>query len=151
MNSKYNLKINAPTFIYKIIYNKYPDFNLVGNTGEHKQKTINNISIDYNIPTNAIIKLNNISSITVRSSCQGYDDIRPSYLIFLPNNQNIEYVKKLVKKLNDNKNIISGYVVGNNNKFRIGVTNKNLWYSENNADEFNKWWNNLPSILIKNL
>lgn len=132
-------KVNAPSFIYKIVYGQDPNPWIRGHETNHPTKLYNGIQIDQQIPTKALNQLNKIKEIVVRASCQGEDDRHLTFLIFRPVNQDEQYVKNLVSKLNNQKNIIAGYDNGNNNQFRIGVTSK-LYYSEDNRKEFLKWW-----------
>jgi hypothetical protein len=136
-------KINAPSFIYKIVYGKDPDPWIRGRETNHPTKLYNGINIDQQIPTKALNQLNKIKDIEIRSSCQGENNRHLTFLIFRPKNQNEQYVKNLVSKLNNQENIIAGYDKGNDNHFRIGVTTK-LYYSDSNRKEFLEWWVSLP-------
>jgi hypothetical protein len=139
LEMKNYLKINAPTFIYKILYNKLPTFFIIGRVN-HKTKIINNILIDKNIPTNVIKDLMNIPEIEMRSSCEGNDKNRPSYIIFRSINQEKDFVNSLENNLNQQKNIKAKAEIGNNNFYRIGVTYF-TWYGKTGN---NKWWKMLP-------
>jgi len=145
-----SFKINAPTFIYKILYGKYPSPPLFGRGAAHREKIIDGVGIDYNIPTSIIKKLNNINGIELRSSCEGTDELRPTFLIFRPLTQDEKYVKKIVKNLNKFEDISAGYDIGLGGKYRIGVTTK-LWFSKENKKRFIQWWVSLPIKISKSL
>lgn len=143
-------KINAPTFMYKILYGKYPSPPLYGRGAAHKQKLVKGIPIDYDIPTTIINRLNKIEGIELRSSCQGSDELRPTFLIFRSLVQEEDYVKKIVKNLNKFKDTKAGYDIGLGGKYRIGVTTK-LWYSPENKKKYIQWWVALPIKISKSL
>ena len=150
-NSKmFNNKINAPMFIYSILYNKSSPKQISGRESSHPQKLINNIPIDEEIPTKSIINLLNIKEIESTSSCQGTSLKLPTFLILRPINQSLNYIKQLITNLNNQKNIKSGYGMGNGGKYRIGITTS-LFYSPENKSEFINWWNKLPSKIQNSL
>ncbi len=136
---------NAPTFIYEILHGKKPPTQLRGRTVTHKKKIIDGIEIDAGIPTSVIKKLNNIKEIEMRSSCQGESEERPSFIIFRLN-KNID-IKKFVKKLNNKKDIKAGFDLGNQGRYRIGVTWW-TWYGKKGNTE---WWESLPKKIIDSL
>jgi hypothetical protein len=139
------MKINAPSFIYNILHgtNKH----ISGHSANHDTIDINGIMIDKNIPKEAILKLNQISEIEPRSSCEGTDADRPTFFIFrlkIRTNPKI-----IVDKLNKYPNITAGWDIGNGGKARIGVTT-NLWYDKD-PEKFKKWWLKLPNIIQKSV
>lgn len=140
-------KINAPSFIYGILHNTPPK-NIQGRIF-HPQKKFRDIYVDEKIPIRSLELLNNIVGITVRSSCQGENEERPTYLIFRTLNQEKNYIKNIVINLNKNENIKAGFDIGNGNLYRIGVTTF-LWY-EKDPKEFNNWWNSLPKKIKESL
>lgn len=150
MKMQNSYKINAPMFIYKILYGKYPSPPLYGRGADHRSKLINGIAIDYNIPTLAIHKLNDIDKIELRSSCEGTDELRPTFLIFRCLDRNEKYTKKVVKSLNKFEDITAGYDLGLGGEYRIGVTT-HLWYSVEHKKRFIQWWAALPFKIIKSL
>lgn len=143
---KQKFKINAPTFIYKILYNKLPDFFIQGRI-LHKSKLINNISIDKNIPTNTMKLLMSISEIIMRSSCEGSNKDRPSYIIFRPINQEKKFVKLLEDNLNQQEDIKAKAEIGNGGLYRIGVTHF-TWHGNKNNKQ---WWKMLPKKIKRSL
>ena len=141
-------RVNAPTFIHKIIN---PDSNmfLPGRGANHAQKNISGVPIDKDIPEDSFNKLNGMKQIELRSSCQGGDEDHPTFLIFRsksnPNDESI--AKSITDRINNAKNnLVADYNLGNDNKYRIGVTSKNVWSGQPGYDEF---WNDLPDT-IKN-
>ena len=142
-------KINAPMFIYSILYDK-PSKRMGGRVSNHPHKLINGIDIDVEVPTGAMNKLFKIKEIQTTSSCQGTNLELPTFLIFRPNDQSIEYVKQLSGNLNKQSNIKCGYGIGNNGKYRMGITAK-LFYSPETKLEFVKWWNSLASKIQNSL
>lgn len=146
-------KINAPSFIYKILYGDDVDirgYDYTDNKVHVKYNYDNETQVDSEIPRQALDDLNSIKEIELRSSCQGYNEKRPTYLIFRPLNQKEEYVKKLVNNLKQQRNLKAGFDIGNNGHFRIGVTT-NLYYSDDNKDKFQQWWLDLPKKIKKSL
>lgn len=140
-------KINAPSFIYGVLHDTSPK-SITGRIF-HPQKDFRGIQVDEKIPTKPLEELNDIKGITVRSSCQGENEERPTYLIFRTLNQDKEYVKKVVDNLNTKKDIKAGFDIGNGNLYRIGVTTF-LWY-EKDPKKFNQWWNSLPKKIKESL
>ncbi len=140
-------KINAPTFIYKILYKQYPRFPLRGRAVNHPSKLINDIPIDKNIPTNVMKELFNIHAIEMRSSCEGQDKEHPSFIIFRPTNQTPAYVKDIITKLNKNEDIKAEAEKGNQGFYRIGVT-FHTWYGHKGN---RLWWNTLPNKIKKSI
>jgi hypothetical protein len=141
--------LNAPEFAYYTLYDKKPEPNMLrGRTGNHNKKIIDGIEIDTRIPNKTIKKLFEIDEIEMRSSCQGESDIRPSFIIFRPNNQKKKYVKKLVENLNNQDDIRSKYDIGRKEKkFRICVTG-NTWAGKKGNT---KWWLSLPDKIYNSL
>lgn len=143
---KQQSKVNAPTFIYKILYNKLPNFFIRGRTS-HESKLINNIPIDKNIPTNIMKLLMTISEITMRSSCEGSDKDRPAYIIFRPINQEKDFVKILESNLNQQKDIKAKAEIGNGGLYRVGVTHF-TWHGKKDNKQ---WWKTLPEKIKTSL
>jgi hypothetical protein len=142
-------RINAPMFIYSILYDKPAPF-IRGRECNHSSYVINNINIDKAIPKDAIFQLFKIKEIELTSSCQGSSDIHPTFLIFRPINQDKNYVLKIVNNLNKYPDIKAGYDIGNGNKYRIGITNS-LYYSKEKEKEFNTWWKELFNKIKRSL
>jgi len=141
-------KINAPTFIYKIAYDKEPDDYISGRSASHQQYLWKDgIYIDKHIKRQYVDEIDNIEGIELRASCEGSDEHHPTFIIFRPLNQNESYVKNLVRKLNRFPDIKAGYDRGMEGKYRIGVTNI-LWYDKD-PYEFDKWWKTLGKKIKK--
>ena len=137
MRSDIELKKNAPSFIYEILYGK-PEY-IRGRTAEHRQKIWNGFSVDEHIPTQALDELSRIDEIELRSSCEGSGPENPTYLIFrFRDQQNPEETENFVKGMNEIENIKCGAGIGNMGFYRIGVTTP-LWY-EKDEENFVKWW-----------
>lgn len=143
INSYINEKVNAPSFIYSIAHDKekwMPGFT------DHEHIMWNNIPIDKEIPINVIEKLNTISNIEMRASCQGESKDRPAFIIFrLKNADNIE---EIVEKLKKHKDLSVGYDTGNQGKYRIGITNKKIYFGIDDK-KYKKWWSDLPNKIKK--
>jgi len=143
-------KINAPTFIYKILYGKDPDSYISGRSGAHQQYYWkNNVYIDKHIKRNYIELIDSIEGVELRASCEGSDENHPTFIIFRPLNQDEKYVKNLVNKLNKFNDIKSGYDRGMEGQFRIGVTT-DLWYDKD-PELFDKWWKELSGKIKRSL
>lgn len=138
-------KVNAPMFIYKIAYGKYPDGFMPGRTS-HMQHDVDGIMVDVGIPEQVIKDLNSMPSIEMRASCQGESKIKPAFIVFRPKNKS--KAEKIVEKLNKNKDLTAGYDVGNGGEIRIGVTNKAIYGQSKKTD---KWWEALPAKVKKAL
>lgn len=143
-------RVNAPQFIYKILYNDDPPF-MRGRTDEHSKVYYNDIPIDSDIPLDAVKKLNNIKGITITSSCEGSNEKKPTFVIFRSNNQNKDYVKKIVNNLNNYQDIKAGFDIGNAGMYRIGVTHPNGLYYSKDKKLFEKWWKELPKKIQESL
>jgi len=142
-------RVNAPTFIHRII-NKDSNSFLPGRVN-HPEKIVNNIPIDKEIPEDSFNKLNKIKQIELRSSCQGENSDRPTFIIFrLKDNSNDEEkVKQIVSKINKSpNNLLAGYDLGNDNQYRIGVTAKDVWAGRPGYINF---WNQLPETIQNSL
>jgi len=141
-------KVNAPTFIYKILYGADPENFISGRSASHAQYLWKDgIYIDKHIPKQYVDELDAIEGIELRASCEGEDEHHPTFVIFRPINQNESFVKKLINKLNKFPDIKAGYDRGMEGKLRLGVTT-NLWHSKN-PKLFDKWWKELPRKIKK--
>ena len=140
-------KINAPSFIYKILYGRTK--NIPGRI-EHESKYWNGIMVDKYIPDLALNELSKIDEIEIRSSCQGESAERPTFLIFRTKFTEEHYVKSVVARLNRNKDLKAGWDYGQAGLPRIGVTT-NLWYSLENQKLFVHWWLSLPKKIKRSL
>jgi len=140
-------KVNAPTFIYWVLYNRYPDAPMYSRGYDHEEVIYQGIGVDKHIPRESLDQLNSIEEIELRSSCEGSSEIRPTYLIIRLVDNKISKVQKFVKKINLFDDIVSNYDIGNENQPRIGITTK-LWYQKN-PQEFKKWWLSLPNKIVK--
>lgn len=142
---------NAPQFIYSILYGKKPPMSMGGRDVSHITRNVNNIPIDEQIPDLAVKELGKIKEIETRSSCQGQDKDHPTFLIIrFKEKQPVNIVEDFVNKLNKNKDIKAGYGVGGQGFYRIGITT-GLYYTEENQDQFEKWWLELPNKIRKAL
>lgn len=144
-----DLQVNAPTFIYNIAYNKKPP-SLRGRSN-HKQKKFKDILVDKKIPTKSLKDLNKIKEIEMRASCQGDSYDKPTFIIFRPIDQDKDKIKKLVKNLNRFSNVKAGSDMGNDGKYRIGITSPDLWYNKEKIKMFNTFWEELPIIIRKSI
>ena len=142
MRRDIELKKNAPSFIYEILYgnSKY----IRGRTVEHRQKIWNGVPVDEHIPTQALDELSEIQEIEMRSSCEGSGPENPTFIIFRFVNQLSEKeIDTFVNGMNAIENIHCGAGVGNMGVYRVGVTAP-LWY-EKDKDNFITWWVELPA------
>lgn len=139
---------NAPEFIYSILHQTPPP-RISGRSSEHSQQLINDVHIDKNIPKKAISLLNNIKEIEPRSSCEGSDSNRPTFFIFrFKQDPREQYVKAFCKELSKNEKYKCGYELGRQGFFRVGITN-DLYFSNENKNEFKKWWLMLPHEITR--
>lgn len=139
-------RINAPTFIHRIINPDRDDVFLPGRGMNHPQKNIDGVPIDQEIPEDVFHRLNGLDKIELRSSCQGQDPEHPTFIIFRLRSDNTEdKVKQVVDKINNAKNnLLAGYNLGNDNQYRIGVTAKDTWAGK---PEYHDFWNELPNTI----
>ncbi len=139
---------NAPQMAYRTLYKKEPPF-ISGRSSNHHQKNYRGIQIDSEIPVKALDKLFLIQDIEPRSSCQGSDEIHPTFFIFRPTNQNEQYMKSIILKLNNYDDIYSNYDIGRNGMYRICITTP-LWYDKDPI-AFRRWWMELPEKIRNSL
>lgn len=140
-------RINAPQMAYTAVYNKEPPF-LPGRIFT-ETKIWNNISVDAHLKDEWLNSLNSIEGIEIRSSCEGHNKDRPTFIIFRPYNQNENYISNVVTKLNKFPNTFAIYNIGNGGFFRICVAS-NTWYSNNNK-KWLIWWNNISKYIKSSL
>ena len=134
-------KKNAPSFIYEILHGK--EKLLYGKGTPHRQKVWEGIAVDANIPTNALDQVNSIQEIEMRSSCEGVDIWKPTFLIFRFRKAcDQEEIFKFVAGMNSFPDISCGADIGNGGMYRIGITT-DLWYLKDRK-LFVQWWEDLP-------
>ena len=134
-------KKNAPSFIYEILHGK--EKLLYGKGTPHRQKAWEGIAVDANIPTVALDQINSIQEIEMRSSCEGVDMWKPTFLIFRFRKAcDQEEISKFVAGMNAFPDISCGADIGNGGMYRIGITTA-LWYGKNRS-QFVQWWEDLP-------
>ena len=132
------MKINAPTMAYKTQYGKDPKPSISGRESSHPSKNYRGINIDIHIPNNALDRLNAISGIELRSSCEGDSERHLTFAIFRLTDRNPKNSAKVSACLNKISNVSSSFDVGQGGFPRICVTT-NLWYNKN-PREFERWW-----------
>ena len=140
-------KVNAPNFIYWIMYGKYPKPPLYGRGAAHPEKLIRGIGIDKNIPTRAITKIMDIPGVETRSSCEGESKIKPTFTIIRLSKKDEKGVQNFVAKMNKFSDIECGYDIGNEGKPRIGITT--LLWPKKDIKLFTSWWNSLPNKIVE--
>jgi len=140
-------KINAPMFAYQCLYGSLPPNGLSGRGASHEEVIWHGIGVDKAIPIKALNDLDSIPEIELRSSCQGSDKDRPTFLIFRLKSHDVDQSLKLAKLLSkyDDMNSCSG--IGNEGLPRIIVTSK-LWYDMDQI-KFKKWWLNIAPRIKK--
>lgn len=134
-------KVNAPSFIYWILTGTRKQ--IMGHACNHKQKLIDSINIDKDVPDKSIKELLLINDIELRASCQGCNIESPTYLIFRTINQDEFYIKQLIKRLSIYPELKAGYDIGNSGQIRIGIAGPGIWYKQD-SKKFNEWWLSLP-------
>ena len=136
-------RINAPTFIYSLLYPEDGKFIRGRFEGNYETKNYQGVEIDAVIPDKALDKIFSIKEIEPRSSCQGHDEDRTTFLIFRFKDEKIEKgIDVFVECMNKQKDITCGYDFGNEGKLRVGVTT-NMYFTNEKKDEFEQWWNEL--------
>jgi len=140
-------KINAPTFAYRCIYNKYPNTPIRGSSYTDLKK-YKNFYIDSQLDTDNVDKLNNINNIEIRSLCIGHSKDTVTHIIFRPHKQDLSYIKSIVEKLNT-KNTKSIYDIGNNGFYRICVATRNWYRPGANNNTLIQWWDEIPNKIKK--
>jgi len=140
-------KINAPTFAYKCLNNKFPNPPISGREASHDQINYKGIMVDKHIPSKALDLLNKLD-IDIRATCEGDSERHLTFLIFRLRSQNVSETTKLVTNLNRNKTIKSCWDIGQANLPRIVVT-ADLWYGKTASNYFNKWWEQLSHLIKK--
>lgn len=142
-------KVNAPEFIYQIIYGELPSGGLRGRGAEHPERIINGVGIDKAIPTKPIKMLNRIDEIEVRSSCQGQDESRPTFLIIRLPESGESKIEQFCENMSSFPNTFCDYDVGNEGQYRIGIAA--LLWPEKDKAQFKEWWYQLPTKIEKSL
>lgn len=135
-------KINAPSFIYWVIYGEYPSGNMSGRTTQHPEKIVDGVGIDKAIPTQAIKDINKIEEIEPRSSCQGESETKPTFLIIRLPNKNEEKIKVFCENMRKYEGTFCNYDIGNQGQPRLGITT--LLWPEKDEEAFKTWWEELP-------
>lgn len=134
-------KKNAPSFIYEILHGK--EKLLFGKGTPHRQKDWGGIAVDANIPTAALDEINSIQEIEIRSSCEGVDIWKPTFLIFrFRTAWDQEKIAAFVAGMNSFPDISCGADIGNMGMYRVGITTA-LWYQKD-RNLFMQWWEELP-------
>ncbi|WP_319548965.1 hypothetical protein [Desulfogranum marinum] len=134
-------KKNAPSFIYEILHGK--EKFLFGKGTPHRQKDWGGIPVDANIPTAALNEINSIQEIEIRSSCEGVDIWKPTFLIFrFRTAWDQEKIDAFVAGMNAFPDISCGAGIGNGGMYRVGITTA-LWYQKD-RNLFTQWWLELP-------
>jgi DNA polymerase Ligase (LigD) len=136
--------LNAPMLAWKTLYGKNPPY-ITGRSDSHAKKIIQGVELDANIPVAAFKGINAIAGLHTRSSCEGSGKDRPTFVIFRMDNQDANFVKTIVAKLNKDKAIKAGYDLGRQKRYRICVTTL-LWYDKD-PKRFLWWWNRLPQVI----
>jgi len=135
-------RINAPTLAYKCVYGRFPSTNITGMFNINHQK-YKDIEIDDSLDINIIDKLNNIKNIEIRSTCSGHNKDRVTYIIFRTNNQDEDFIKRVVAKLNFDKTKCV-YDIGNGGEYRICVATRNWYRIDANNNSWLNWWKLIP-------
>lgn len=135
-------KINAPEFIYWVVYGEYPEYRLPGRGTDHPEQMIEGITIDKAIPVTAIKELNEIKEIEPRSSCQGESKMRPTFLIIRMPKFNEKKIDVFCREMRRFDETYCNYDVGNQEQIRIGIAA--LLWPEKDRKAFEKWWLQLP-------
>jgi len=133
---------NAPEFAYGVLTGKETS---IRGRKDHSKKDVEGISIDNDIPTDAMKKLNTLDGIEARASCQGDDEL-PTYFIFRPNDQDKGSIEKLVSTINSKLDSGKcGYDVGKGGKYRVVIVNNA------SISNYQGWWKSLPNIILSSI
>lgn len=145
-----NRRMNAPEFAYYTIYKKMPSTPLRGRI-DTEHKTWNGILVDAPLKDEWLNELNTIKNIEIRSSCAGHSKERVTFVIFRPKNQDEDYVKTIVDKLNKCKDTFANYNLGVQGFYRICVTTKNYYDENKDNKKWATWWKKLPNCIKNSL
>jgi len=141
----------SPSFAYELVYGrKLKEWRGGRYPGYYETKDWNGIQIDKHLKNKWINDLNNIPLIEVRGSCEGHNKEWISFISFRITDPEIESDKKklnqIVKYMNKFKNTFCGYDIGVQSRPRF-VCATNLFYSKENYNEWNNWWEQLVKRL----
>lgn len=142
----------SPSFAYELVFKKPVP---LGRRGRPpfpvKHKIWNKLQIDVHLKNKWIKDLNNIPNVEIRGSCEGHNKEWVSYVAFRldPKYDNDKpFLKKVVSRLNKDKNSVAGFDVGTEGRPRFVVATP-LYYGCENQDEWKKWWSTLSFRLNK--
>lgn len=137
-NRKQRTTLNAPSYAYKAVYGKEPDFFLPGRT-DTPRKIWRGIDVDEHMKEDVLERLNDMPYIEGRSSEEGKSDDRPAFFIFRVapelENSSEEIAEELRKQ-----GLKSLAEPGMENRPRVVATDQ-IKYGD---PEWEEWWNSLP-------
>jgi len=139
---------NAPMLAWETVHGKpYPGFKS-GRVPNAKERSWNGIMVDTELKNEWLEALNNISQITVRSSCQGHkpEGEWPSFIIIRLKNES--KVNKVVKQLHDGKFTFCKAERGPQGFMRVCIATP-LYAKGSKHNLWEKWWSTLPARIQK--
>ncbi len=102
--------------------------------------------IDNDIRETWIMDLYDIKNIKIRHMSQGSSSNVVTYLNFRTLNQNLTFIKQVVKKLS-NKTTKATFNLGNGNQYNICIATKNWYRKGGNNKTWENWWDKLSSSI----
>lgn len=136
-------KVNAPSYAYKAVHGKEPDFFLPGRTGAPK-KIWRGVDVDEHMKEDVLERLNDIPGIEGRSSEEGKSEDRPAFFIFRMDPRLEGQAENVAEELRK-QNIKSLAEEGQGGRPRI-VAAENIKYGDKQWDQ---WWDELPDKIRK--
>jgi len=140
----------SPSFAYELVFKKPAPQGRRGRPPfptEHKMWK--GIDIDKHIEDKWLDDLNSIPNLEMRGSCVGHSDACVSFVAFRLDpkfDNNKSFLKKVVTRLNKDKNTVAGFDIGMQGRPRFVVATP-LYYGCEKQNEWKKWWTTLSSRL----
>lgn len=140
---------NAPCAAYETVYGKKCPSTMTGKYFmPHGTKTWNGISIDGHIEDKWLNDLSNIKQIEMRSSCEGHNKERVTFIIFRFLDKSYDRkAKSIEKKLETDRVTKASSQIGREGQLRFIVAAK-LWYGQPGWKE---WWTTLAKRIRNSL
>ena len=130
---------NAPTFAYRTVYGKDPEYRISGQSGAPK-RLWRNVPVDEHMKDEVLERLNDIPDIEGRSSEEGKSEDRPAFFIFrMADSGEDDKAEEIARNLRK-QGIISRAETGSGGRPRI-IAAQDRKYGDPGWEE---WWDTLP-------
>lgn len=137
-NRKQRSTLNAPSYAYKAVYSKKPDFFLPGRT-DTPRKIWRGIDVDEHMKEDVLERLNYMPYIEGRSSEEGKSDDRPAFFVFRVTPELEGSSEEIAEELRK-QGLKSLAEPGTAGRPRVVAADR-IKYGD---PEWEEWWNSLP-------